>query len=74
MTFNLRQKISTFGSAIAITAILSNATYAIEHTCSGAYEAEYKTSSSKIGKPSFWWISRENEFVRLKRYYSLGKS
>ncbi|MDY6896765.1 MAG: hypothetical protein SWZ49_01625 [Cyanobacteriota bacterium] len=43
MKFNLRKTISTFGSAVAITAVLSNAVYAIERTCSGAYEAEYKT-------------------------------
>ncbi len=41
MNFNLRKTISTLGSAIAITAVLSNSVYAIEGTCSGADEAEY---------------------------------
>ncbi len=57
MAFNLRQTISTFGSAIAITAVLSNTAYAIERTCNGAYEAEYKTPSGRNRKLiSFWWI------------------
>ncbi len=49
MEFNLRKTISTFGSAVAITAVLSNAVYAIELTCSGAYGTEYKTLLGKTG-------------------------
>ncbi len=53
MKFNLRQTICTFGSAVAITAFFSNAAYAIQRTCNGAYEAEYKTASGQTGKLVF---------------------
>lgn len=48
MEFNLRKTISTFGSAVAITAVLSNAVYAIELTCNIAYEAEHETPLFKL--------------------------
>ncbi|AFY54595.1 hypothetical protein Riv7116_2062 [Rivularia sp. PCC 7116] len=46
MKSNFEQTISTFGSAVAITAllsILSNSVYAIERTCKGGYEAQYSS-------------------------------
>lgn len=53
MNFNLRQTICTVGGALAITAFLSNAAYAIQRTCNGAYEAEYRTPSGQAGKLVF---------------------
>ena len=65
MKFNLRQTISTFGGALAITAVLSNAAYAIERTCSGAYEVEYKTPSGQAGKLVFGGFESTRSCGRL---------
>ncbi|MBV6624314.1 MAG: hypothetical protein KI793_15470 [Rivularia sp. (in: Bacteria)] len=42
MKSNIKQTISTFGSAVAITALLSNSVYA------DAYEAEYKHHTTQV--------------------------
>lgn len=65
MKLNLRKAVFTFGSAIAITAVFSNAAYAIERTCSGAYEAEYKTPSGKAGKLIFGGFQAKRSCGRL---------
>ena len=51
MKSNFEQTISTFGSAVAITtllSILSNSVYAIERNCKGVYEAEYKFHKTRV--------------------------
>ncbi len=65
MKFNLRQTICTFGGALTITAVLSNAAYAIERTCNGAYEAEYKTPSGQAGKLVFGGFGSTRSCGRL---------
>lgn len=48
MKFNLKKAIYTFVNAVAITAVLSDAAYAIEHTCSSADKTENKTLLGQI--------------------------
>lgn len=43
MKFNLKKTIYTFVNAVAITAVLSDAAYAVKHTCSDANETENQT-------------------------------